>query len=211
MLNAERTGVIEGMIELIEQMSELGASTVVIGFFIVVLVLLGIKEIIAQVKAAFGWVSVQDIEKQKFEERLKKLEDQINKVDTRVTETSTFYDNKLEGFHKQSVEIRNALGEDLVSMHETQAEIKESLSDLKHMFIDNEIDTIRWEILDFASRVSSSTVESYSKEQFDHVFEIHEKYSKILAAAGLSNGRVDVSMKFLNHKYAELMEQGFWK
>lgn len=199
------------MLELLEQMNDLGLSTVALGFFIVILSLLGIKEIITQIKTAFGWVSVHDIEKKELEERLAHMEERINKVDKRVTETSNFYNNKLEGFHQQSIEIRDALGEDLASMHEAQSEIKDSLSDLKHIFIDNEIDTIRWEILDFASRVSASSTGKYSKEQFDHVFEIWEKYEKILADNGLENGRVDMSMQFLRHRYAELMESGFGK
>lgn len=115
------------MIELIEQISDLGLSTVAIGFFIVVLSLLGIKEIVTQVKTAFGWVSVSDIEKQKLEERLARMEERINKVDKRVTETSNFYDNKLEGFHQQSIDVRNHLDE-------KQDETSIKVDSLMHMF-----------------------------------------------------------------------------
>lgn len=116
------------MIELIEQISDLGLTTVALGFFIVVLSLLGIKEIVTQVKTAFGWVNVSDIEKKELEERLTRMEERINKVDKRVTETSNFYDNKLEGFHEQSIDIRSNIYDTLNSFGDQFAALSENVT-----------------------------------------------------------------------------------
>lgn len=195
------------MIELVEQIGEQGLFNVVLGFLLALFALTGIKDLISRVKKSFGWIDVKEIEKQKLLERITNLEDKIKEVDKRVTDTSCMYDTKLEGFHQQSIDIRGNLADDIASVKGIQDDIKASLLDLKRMFIDNEIDTIRFEILDFANAVMDHR--EYNKEQYDHVFDIYEKYERILAENGLENGRVDMSMQFLKNKYAELMQTGF--
>lgn len=195
------------MIELVEQIGGQGLFNVVLGFLLALFALTGIKDLISRVKKSFGWIDVKEIEKQKLLERVTNLEDKIKEVDKRVTDTSCMYDTKLEGFHQQSIDIRGNLADDIASVKGIQDDIKASLLDLKRMFIDNEIDTIRFEILDFANAVMDHR--EYNKEQYDHVFDIYEKYERILAENGLENGRVDMSMQFLKNKYAELMQTGF--
>ena len=78
----------------------------------------------------------------------------------------------------------------------------------QNITIDDKIDNIRWDILDFASKVINGEQKS-NKEQYDHVFDIYEKYEKILKENGLENGRVDMSMDFVKKKYEELMKTGF--
>jgi len=75
------------------------------------------------------------------------------------------------------------------------------------MFIDKEIDDQRWEILDFASAISAGR--RYSKEQFDHVLSIYEKYERILELHNLSNGQVTTSMEVINEVYKEKLKNGF--
>lgn len=127
------------MIELIEQMSNLGLSTVALGFFIVILSLLGMKDIVTKVKSAFGWVSVSDIKAQELEDRLTAMEKQIKAVDKRVTETSSLYDDKLEGFHQQSIEIRGTMAE-------------------KQDKTNNKVDSLTVMIENFISKENESTV-----------------------------------------------------
>lgn len=85
--------------------------------------------------------------------------------------------------------------------------IKNDLEKLTKMFIDKEIDDIRWEILDFASALSSGR--NYSKEQFNHVLSIYAKYEKILEANNMENGLVTTSMEVINEIYKEKLKTGF--
>lgn len=197
------------MVDLVKEISELGLGTTMLGFFLAISAIIGIKAGIKKFKDIFGLVDTKELEHRELLGRISTLEEKVKEVDKRVTDTSTMYDNKLEGFHQQSIDIRGDLANDISAVKLTQDDIKNSLLDLKHMFIDNEINTIRWEILDFASRVSMIPDGKYNKEQFDHVFDIYEKYERILAENGLENGRVDMSMQFLKNKYAELMQTGF--
>lgn len=85
--------------------------------------------------------------------------------------------------------------------------IKADLEKLTKMFIDKEIDDIRWEILDFASAISEGR--KYSKEQFNHVLSIYAKYEKILEANSMENGLVTTSMEVINEIYKEKLKTGF--
>lgn len=85
--------------------------------------------------------------------------------------------------------------------------IRNDLSVLKKMFIDKQIDDMRFEILDFASAISLGR--NYSKEQFDHVIVIDKKYQRILEENGLENGQVTASMEVIMDVYKEKLRTGF--
>ena len=119
---------------------------------------------------------------------------------------------------KQDHELLIKTVQDLKELHDKHEEdtkqsikhdkmIREDLQKLTKMFIDKEIDDMRWEILDFASALSSGR--QYNKESFDHVISIHEKYENILQENGLENGRVNASMEVVMEIYKEKLKKGF--
>ena len=85
--------------------------------------------------------------------------------------------------------------------------IRKDLAKLTKMFVDKQIDDIRYEILDFASSLSAGR--QYSKEQFDHIISIDEKYQKILKENDLENGQVTASMEVITGIYKEKLRTGF--
>lgn len=85
--------------------------------------------------------------------------------------------------------------------------IRNDLANLTHMFIEKQVDDMRFEILDFASAISLGR--QYSKEQFDHVIIIDKKYQKILEENGLENGQVTASMEVIMEIYKEKLKNGF--
>ena len=85
--------------------------------------------------------------------------------------------------------------------------IRKDLAKLTKMFVDKQIDDIRYEILDFASSLSAGR--QYSKEQFDHIISIDEKYKKILKENDLENGQVTASMEVITGIYKEKLRTGF--
>lgn len=126
-------------------------------------------------------------------ERLDTLESELKKVKT------TFLDNQ-ETYHGQSIEIRN-------NLQANQESLSNQMTELKQLFINKEIDDMRWEMLDFASAIMNKR--RCSKEQYDHVIDTYVKYEKILEENGMENGRVTSSMEFVNDKYKKLMSVGF--
>ena len=114
-------------------------------------------------------------------------------------------------------ELQNKHHEDIESMKKAQKEIseqsikhdkeiKEDLKILKDMFLDKEVNDMRWEIIDFCSALSNGR--KYTKEAFEHVFRIYEKYEKILTDNNLQNGYVEESMNFAREMYVENLKNG---
>lgn len=85
--------------------------------------------------------------------------------------------------------------------------IRNDLSKLTRLFVEKQIDDMRFEILDFASAISLGR--NYSKEQFDHIISIDKKYQKILEENDMENGQVTASMEVVMEVYKEKLRTGF--
>ncbi len=85
--------------------------------------------------------------------------------------------------------------------------IKSDLENIKAMIYDQMICSWRFEILDMASAISLGR--NYSKEQYDHIIEIYEKYEDLLAMLGQKNGKVDASMEVIMDSYKYNLKNGF--
>lgn len=85
--------------------------------------------------------------------------------------------------------------------------IKEDLEKLTLIIQDKNINDWRYEILDMASAISSGR--RYSKEQYDHVIDIHGRYENLLKSLGRTNGQVDASMEVIMDSYKEKLKNGF--
>ncbi len=86
-------------------------------------------------------------------------------------------------------------------------ELKRDVKKLTDMFIDKQIDDMRYEILHFASALSGGG--EFSKEPFDHILKTYQKYEKILEENHMSNGQVQMSMEVINDIYKEKLKNGF--
>ena len=86
-------------------------------------------------------------------------------------------------------------------------EISADIKKLTRMFVDKEIDDMRWEINNFATKVSEG--KPCSKDSFKHCIHIYEKYEQILSENGLENGEVEISMELINDAYMRKMREGF--
>lgn len=84
--------------------------------------------------------------------------------------------------------------------------ISRDLKRLTDLFIDKQIDDMRYEILDFASSLSSGRI--LNLEAFDHIMKIYQKYEKILEENNMDNGLVQESIKFITEKYHSRLEHG---
>lgn len=82
--------------------------------------------------------------------------------------------------------------------------INESLKKLTSLFVDKEIEDIRWAILDFTASLSNGR--EYNIEAYNHIFKIYDKYEKILEEHHLENGLVDASMEYVRGKYNEKLK-----
>lgn len=97
--------------------------------------------------------------------------------------------------------------EDVARSDQRDEEISYDIKKLTRMFVDKEIDDMRWEINNFATKVSEGS--PCNKDSFKHCIHVYEKYEKILEENGLENGEVEISMELINDAYKEKLKEGF--
>ncbi|MCX4304459.1 MAG: hypothetical protein OSJ69_01505 [Acetatifactor sp.] len=96
---------------------------------------------------------------------------------------------------------------DMEKSDQRDEEISSDIKKLTRMFVDKEIDDMRWEINNFATKVSEG--KPCNKDSFQHCIHIYEKYEKILEDNGLENGEVNLSMELISDAYRQKLKNGF--
>ena len=81
----------------------------------------------------------------------------------------------------------------------------EKLNDVVKTIDENEIDRIRWEILDFAN--SCRNQRRHTKDEFDHIIEINGKYHAILERRNMKNGIIDLEYDYIVKLYRRCQEK----
>lgn len=82
---------------------------------------------------------------------------------------------------------------------------EKKLDDLLDSQDDNEIDRIRWEILDFANSCRHGV--KHTLDEFDHIIELNEKYHRILDRRKLTNGKIDLEYSYIVDIYKQCQEK----
>lgn len=70
---------------------------------------------------------------------------------------------------------------------------------------ENEMDRIRSEVLDFAN--SCRLKRRHTKEEFDHIFALNDKYQTLLEKTGQQNGRFEDAFEYIRALNRRCMEQ----
>jgi hypothetical protein len=169
-------------------------------------------------------------------ELAKQTAENLDKLQQRHTKDEEEFRKNLSSYIEESREDRKALHDELTRFTQSRAndrqisierekrlndritesneyrdrvvsDISNSLGKLTDMFIDKNIEDMRWEILNFCSALTSGR--KYNKESFNHVIQIHEKYEKILEENNMENGQVTASMEVIMDVYKEKLKNGF--
>ena len=102
--------------------------------------------------------------------------------------------------------LRDKHETDTKKYEESHQELIDDVRNLTSLFVEKEIDDMRWEILNFCSALSNGR--KYNRESYDHVFSIYEKYERILKENKMENGLVEESMAFIRERYQEALKSG---
>ena len=160
--------------EAIAELTTIDYSSLFIATFIV---LIGVKTIVS----IFEWIiSKLGLETKWMRKRREEQE--------LLIQTSQGL-SKLQEKHEKDIE-RSDYRDEIIS---------NKIEKLTQIFIDKEIDDMRWEINNFAIRVSEG--KPCNKDSFQHCIHIFEKYEKILEENNLENGEVKISMELINEAY----------
>lgn len=67
------------------------------------------------------------------------------------------------------------------------------------------VQSSRDRIIDFATKVSNPDA-MVSREEFNRIFKVHDKYEKFLKERGLTNGEVDIAIRIIEESYKQHMK-----
>ena len=121
-------------------------------------------------------------------------------------EMTEFINNRVSD-RQQSLQIQKELKDSIKGLVDGQKERDAKIETLTDMFVDKEIDDYRWEIINFATKVSEGR--PCNKDSFKHCLRTYEKYEKLLEKYGLENGEVEISMEVVNEAYKKKLQEGF--
>lgn len=168
--------------DAIRELFTINFSYVLISVFVI---LVGFKAVISLVEWIIGWLGLET----KWMRQKREEHELLIQTSQNLT--------ALQGKHKEDVERSDRRDE----------EISSDIKKLTRMFVDKEIDDMRWEINNFATKVSEG--KPCNKDSFKHCIHVYEKYEKILEENGLENGEVEISMELINDAYKEKLKEGF--
>ena len=78
---------------------------------------------------------------------------------------------------------------------EKLAEQDKAMEEIRDVVDDNEIDRIRWEILDFAN--SCRQGKKHTMGEFVHIIDLNTKYHNVLDRRDLTNGQIDLEYSYI--------------
>jgi len=84
-------------------------------------------------------------------------------------------------------------------------ELNKKQTELADNFANHEIVQLRKDILSFAD--SCRNGEKHSKEEFNHVFDSHNQYERILAKTGKTNGLITASFEYIKEIYQSCLKE----
>lgn len=99
-----------------------------------------------------------------------------------VTDRNKAYDESISAINKSLDNVTQALRDNTVLTEE--------------MFVQSSRDRI----IDFAAKVADETA-MVSREEFNRIFKVYDRYEKYIENRGLTNGEVDVSIQIIREAY----------
>lgn len=187
-------------IEAIKQIHSFGEYNVLLSILYVAIVIVAIYAIGRKIMDVLGLETKASLYKKAQEQRITDLENTVDEILKKIDDNQDSLYKKQKGYHEESIQIRDQL-------RQSQDGLKNSLDEIKSLIINDSIESMRWEILDFSSSIMAGR--EFNKEQYDHVLNTHERYEKILEENGMTNGQTTASFEFIKKHYDELMEHGF--
>ena len=105
------------------------------------------------------------------------------------------------------IELQEHHKKDMERSDQRDEEIASDIKKLTKMFVDKEIDDMRWEINNFATNVAEG--KPCNKDSYQHCLKTYQKYEQILQENGMENGEVEISMELINESYKQKLKEGF--
>lgn len=104
-----------------------------------------------------------------------------------VNDRSIVYDESISAINKSLLDVTQAL--------------KDNTKLTEEMFVQSSRDRI----IDFATKVADESI-MVSREEFNRIFNVYDRYEKYIEEHDLTNGEVDVSIQIIRESYENRMK-----
>ena len=84
-------------------------------------------------------------------------------------------------------------------------DMRKKIDSMAKAIDDNEKDRIRWEVLAFSNSCRNDT--KHSKDEFEHIVALNEKYKTLLAKTKDSNGVFEAEYEYIVELYKERLRK----
>ena len=180
------------MVEIIKELESYGVDAFIVITCFVSLIVFLVRRVEAFWNWCKAWLNAYYLKKRGEETEEETISDLMEKI-------------KEHSAKLQELESKSQSNVQMFLEHEQNA--IEMIEKLTKMFVDKEIDDYRWEIINFAGRITDK--KPCNKDSYKHCIRTYEKYEKLLKEYNLKNGEVDISMELINESYEERLKEGF--
>lgn len=177
------------MIDYIKQLMDYGAENVIIIIVLGLLTASSVIQLVDNLRKRFGVKTKWTTKEEERERMIRDHECKFQHIDASL----------------QKLQIQRE--QDVKNSKEHDRKIEEKVSNIAEILLDEQIDTKRNRILNFANSLQNG--KHQDKDQFDFIFLQYDKYEKILKTHKLENGQVTASMDYIKQIYQEKLKNGF--
>lgn len=90
----------------------------------------------------------------------------------------------------------------IVAINQKLSDVAEALKDNTKMTEEMFIQSSRDRIIDFATKVGDKDA-MVSREEFNRIFKVYDRYEQFLKKRGLTNGEIDINYQIIKESYGE--------
>lgn len=90
-------------------------------------------------------------------------------------------------------------------LNEKLSSMSEKLEDVSTRIDMIEINNMRTQILDFANSCMNN--KRHTKEEFEHMIDLHTLYCNIIEDKGIENGRMELAYKYISELYIKCLNE----
>ena len=177
-----------------EYLEQLGVPMIILYFFVLLAAIKFSIDLIDWVKKRFGIET-------KWDKKNNTTDKKIAELNKAVESLKKDLENYKKENYEQQLQRREQSFDIQKKLTENQEKLESQLTDLHDIFVDKQIDDMRWSIINLATKVSEG--KPCNKDSYQHCFKIYKKYEDIIAANHMTNNEVDISMEIIKKSYKE--------
>lgn len=186
---------------MISYLEYLNAPTKV-GFAIIACFI--IMQVVGEILEFKGKVVPEFLKIRKFFSRRKAEKEEIRsmmqRVEQQLTDVNSHYSADNITRRDEWMKKVNTYGDSISAINETLSEVTKELKSNTSLTEEMFVQSSRDRIIDFATKVADESV-VVSREEFNRIFKVYNRYEKYIKEHGLTNGEVDVSIQVIREAY----------